>query len=397
MITTSYPSHVDDAAGRFVRTLAVGLARRGHAIEIVAPEVGRQDVLDTGIDVHRVRYAPRALERTFGRHGAPDNLARDPWAWPGALTFPLALARALAARHGRWDAIVSHFVVPTTLVAARFAGARPHVAVAHGTDVHVAASVPGLAGLVRRSGARLVCVSSALAARLSAPDAIVQPMPIADDARPSISREQARARLGLEGLVALSLSRLVPIKGVDTAIRAVAGMPGVTLLIAGEGPERAALEQLALALRAPVRFVGHAGRDALGVLLAAADVLVAPSRALGERVEGTPTSVLEGLRAGLPVVGARISGIGEVVPAGAGMLADAVSPAFLRTALAAYASDPALLQGAARLAREAGEGFGADRVASRFEGWLFDLKAPRGSRRPGTSVREGSRVDAPAS
>ncbi|MFO0683516.1 MAG: glycosyltransferase family 4 protein [Sandaracinus sp.] len=377
MITTSYPSHEDDAAGRFVRTLAVGLARRGHALEVVAPSVGRQDALDAGIDVHRVRYAPAALERTFGRFGAPDNLARDPLAWPGALSFPLALAHALRAQHARWDAIVSHFVVPTTLVAARFAAGRPHVAVAHGTDVHVAASVPGLAARVRRSGARLVCVSTALAARLEAPEAIVQPMPIADDARPSLSRNDARARLGLDGFVALSLSRLVPIKGVDAAIRAVAGTSGLTLVVAGDGPERSELERLATSLAAPVRFVGHVSGDALGAYLAAADVLVAPSRALGARVEGTPTSVLEALRAGLPIVGSRISGIGEVVPSGAGLLADDATPAFVRSALATYAGDAQRLLAASRAARFAGEAFGADRVAARFEAWLEEgARAP---------------------
>ncbi len=248
-----------------------------------------------------------------------------------------------------------------------------------------------------------MCVSSALAARLEAPEAVAQPMPIADDARPTLSLRNESARLGIDGFVALSLARLVPIKGIDVAVRAVAGTSGIDLVVAGEGPEREALARLACSSRAPVRFVGHVSGELLRTWLAAADVLVAPSRALGARVEGTPTSVLEALRAGLPVVGSRISGIGEVVPPEAGMLAEAATPAFVRDALTRYRADPERLARASCAARTAGEAFSADRVAARFAAWLGEpaegpaLTAPRGSRRPETSERAGPRADAPGS
>lgn len=392
MPTTSYPAHRGDAAGAFVRTLAAALGRRGHSVEVLAPSVGRQEVLDDpGVVVHRIRYAPARLERTFGRHGAPDNLARDPLAWPGAASFPVALAGALARCHARWDAIVSHFVVPTSLVAARFAGRRPHVAVAHGTDVHVAASIPGLAERVRALES-LVFVSRALADRLDVRDARVQPMGIDRDEVFALERGEARRRAGLDRFTGLVLSRLVPIKGIDVAIAAVARVPGVELVVAGEGPERASLEALARSLRAPVRFVGHVSGEERRALLAGADALVAPSRSLGARTEGTPTSVLEALAAGLPVVGARVSGIAECVPDDAGILDTPCTPGTLAEALARLAHDPGLRVRLSRGARRASAPFDADRVAARFESWLQGSTTTASVGKDGASADSGTRA-----
>lgn len=367
MPTTSYPSHAGDAAGRFVRTLAAELGRRGHFVDVIAPSVGRPDVLgDRGVRVHRVRYAPTPLERTFGGDGAPDNLARDPLAWIGAVTFPVALAREIAMHEASWDALVSHFVVPCALVAARFAKGRPHIAVAHGTDAHVAASIPGLGAHVRRSAGTLVCVSRALAARLHAPDAVVQPMGIDRDEAFGLSRVEARARAQLDGFTALSLSRLVSIKGIDTAIRGAA-RAGITLVVAGEGPERSSLGALARSLDADVRFVGHVEGEARCHLLRAADVFVAPSRAIGSRVEGTPTSVLEALAAGVPIVGTRVSGIADTVAADAGLLQDLSTSETIARDLSRLRDDPELHASLSLGARRASTAFDIARVTDHFE------------------------------
>ena len=70
-----------------------------------------------------------------------------------------------------------------------------------------------------------------------------------------------------EGLHALVAARLSPEKGIDTAIEASA-RAAVPLHIAGEGPLRDELEQLAARLAAPVRFLGRLDREALGRELA---------------------------------------------------------------------------------------------------------------------------------
>jgi glycosyltransferase involved in cell wall biosynthesis len=100
-----------------------------------------------------------------------------------------------------------------------------------------------------------------------------------------------------EGLHALVAARLSPEKGIDTAIEASA-QAAVPLRIAGEGPERAELEALAERLGAPVKFLGRLDREALGRELAAAAMLLLPSR----YHEFAGYAALEAMAAGVPVV-----------------------------------------------------------------------------------------------
>jgi glycosyltransferase involved in cell wall biosynthesis len=100
-----------------------------------------------------------------------------------------------------------------------------------------------------------------------------------------------------EGLHALVAARLSPEKGIDTAIEASA-RAAVPLHIAGEGPLRDELEQLAARLAAPVRFLGRLDREALGRELAAAAMLLLPSR----YHEFAGYAALEAMAAGVPVL-----------------------------------------------------------------------------------------------
>ncbi len=122
---------------------------------------------------------------------------------------------------------------------------------------------------------------------------------------------------------ALVVSRLSAEKGVDVAIDAcrIAGMP---LVVAGEGPERAALTEYAG--DSAVRFVGQAGDRELAELRAGAALALAPSRS----AETFGLAVAEAMAAGLPVVGSRVGALPEllepdalVAPGDAAALADA--------------------------------------------------------------------------
>jgi glycosyltransferase involved in cell wall biosynthesis len=113
----------------------------------------------------------------------------------------------------------------------------------------------------------------------------------------------------------LAVARLVPQKGLDVLIRAMKPIgetvPDALLLIAGEGPERPALECMAsdLGLEDRVRFLGH--RDDVEHLMQRAWLLVHPAR-----WEGFGLVLLEAMRVGLPVVATDVSAIPEVVVAG---------------------------------------------------------------------------------
>lgn len=113
----------------------------------------------------------------------------------------------------------------------------------------------------------------------------------------------------------LFVGRLSRDKGVDSLIKAMpivlASCPEAELTLVGDGPERGALERLAVALGvAPrVHFKGLVEHSALADYYGAATVCVLPS----SWMENCPISGLEALAAGRPVVGSAIGGISEIV------------------------------------------------------------------------------------
>jgi len=130
-----------------------------------------------------------------------------------------------------------------------------------------------------------------------------------------------------QGSYALVVSRLAPEKGVDVAIDACR-MAGVPLVVAGEGPERAALGLRAGAGAPDVRFVGRVDDAELARLRAGASIALAPSRS----AETFGLAAAEAMAAGLPVAASRVGALPELVeqtglvPAGdAGALARAIT------------------------------------------------------------------------
>ncbi|MFC3691673.1 glycosyltransferase family 4 protein [Chenggangzhangella methanolivorans] len=106
-------------------------------------------------------------------------------------------------------------------------------------------------------------------------------------------------------------------KGLSTLVRAAA-MSGERVMIAGTGPEEAALKRLAAELDAPVTFLGYVSGQPLLQLIGESRALVLPS----EWYENAPMSVLEAYGLGTPILGARIGGIPELVREGeTGLLA----------------------------------------------------------------------------
>ena len=152
-----------------------------------------------------------------------------------------------------------------------------------------------------------------------------------------------RAALGLapETLVLASLGYMVRMKGHDVLLRALALLPptpSLVLLLAGDGPGRGRLEQLALELGVTerVRFLGQV--MATAPVYRAADILVHPSRN-----EGFGLVLAEAGGFGLPVVASRVGGIPEVVVDGeTGLLVPKEDPAALAAALGRLVADPGL-------------------------------------------------------
>jgi glycosyltransferase involved in cell wall biosynthesis len=122
-------------------------------------------------------------------------------------------------------------------------------------------------------------------------------------------REFASSSHAAGGGYALVAARLSAEKGVDVAIDACA-LAGVPLLIAGEGPQRAALEARARERGGAVTFVGRVDADELDRLRAGAALALVPSRS-----ENFPTAAAEAMAAGVPVLAARVGGLPELLDA----------------------------------------------------------------------------------
>ena len=116
------------------------------------------------------------------------------------------------------------------------------------------------------------------------------------------------------GPVILSLGALIPRKGHHVVVEALAALPGATLLIAGEGPERSVLAALAarLGLGERVRLLGSVAHDDLPTLLAAADVM-----ALASSSEGLANACVEALACGTPIVVTEAGSARDVVTSAA--------------------------------------------------------------------------------
>ena len=130
-----------------------------------------------------------------------------------------------------------------------------------------------------------------------------------------LNYEDAKARIGCgRGPVIGFVGRLEPIKRVDLFLRMAKELservPGIEFIVAGDGSLRAPLESLAhrLGIGELTHFLGH--RDDIHQVLRAFDVLV-----LCSDHEGLPITILEAMRAGVPVVGRGVGGISELLGA----------------------------------------------------------------------------------
>lgn len=163
------------------------------------------------------------------------------------------------------------------------------------------------------------------------------------------------------GLEVVCVGRLVPEKGQRVLLEAVADLAqrGVmmTLTLAGDGPERARLEDLAesLGLSDRVSFAGTIPHDQVRSLLGDKDVFCLPSFA-----EGVPVVLMEAMACELPTVSTEVAGIPELIEHGdSGLLVPPGRTDLLGEALATLAGDPGLRRSLGRRGRQ--------RVASAFE------------------------------
>lgn len=228
-------------------------------------------------------------------------------------------------RDGGYDLVHTHLYRACLYgrLAARLAGVRAVVATEHSLGDkeiegrRLSAGVRAMYLASERLGTATVAVSETVAQRLrrwGVHPSRLHTVPNGIDARRfrfnPVTRAVTRARLGIpEGTYVVGgVGRLVPGKHFETLVRAVAVLPGVHLVLAGDGPERDTLQAIALALGADDRIhllgecdgtVASAGGGTHEVpdVLAAMDIFVSPSSE-----EAFGLAVLEALASGLPAL-----------------------------------------------------------------------------------------------
>lgn len=133
----------------------------------------------------------------------------------------------------------------------------------------------------------------------------------------SISREEARIKIGIPGSIILSIGRLVPWKGFKMLIKIMPQLLEINqffrLVIVGDGPERKVLETMVKNLRMDkkIYIVGKKNQQELVNYLAAAEIFI-----LNTGYEGFSHQILETMAAGVPVITTAAGGNKEIIRQG---------------------------------------------------------------------------------
>jgi glycosyltransferase involved in cell wall biosynthesis/GT2 family glycosyltransferase len=318
-----------------------------------------------------VRLEPRADEpvvgvRTWGSHPAL------------FLYGPVGLWRAL---RGGWDVLDIHeepYALATVevLVLARLRDRldhrrRPYLVY---TAQNVAKRHPwpfrrfetavlrGAAGLVAcNTQAGRIARQRGLRGRLA-----VVPLGVDRSRFPAVAHDE-RAH---DGVVVGYAGRLTAAKGVDTVVEAIAGDRQMRLRVAGDGPERAALEELADRVGARVEFLGSLDTDGLAAFYQGLDVLAVPSRTTSTWVEQFGRVAVEAMSAGTPVVASDSGALPDVV-GGAGLVVPEDDISAWRKALRSVGTDRVLAERLRRSGFDRADACTWERVALQY-GALYD-------------------------
>ncbi len=294
------------------------------------------------------------------RHGIAISYPRFPTIPKVGMTLaPALMAAALYPRVQRlltsgefpFEVIDAYYIYPDG-VAAVWLGQllqRPVIISALGTDINLIPRYRLARGMIQWAAARAAGITTVCQAlKDGMVDLGVAPERIAvvlhgvdlELFTPPTDRAAVRARLGLVRPTLLSVGYLIERKGHHFVIEALTELPGVDLVIAGEGPEDGALRALAarLGVAERVRFLGSVPQTTLREFYGAADALV-----LASSREGIANVILEALACGTPVAATRVWGAPEVIDnPDAGVLVESrTGPGVAEAVLRLLAAPPA--------------------------------------------------------
>jgi len=350
-LTPFYPCAGDDAFGCFV----------AEPLPYLAP--------------HGIETSTFAV-RPFYRSHFHVHVAAPPATWCSFASFPGPLGLASAGRflflrlladlrdlhrRSRIDLIHAHSALPCGRAAMLLARALniPFVVSVHGVDAFSTRQVEGRAGNrcrlvsdeIYRAAQCVICVSEHVRKQVltgvSGPVNTAVIYNGADEVLFSPSPTPA------EGLTVVSVGDVIPSKGQELVLRAVASLreqfPELSYEIIGDGPSLLSLKQLAIQLnmKGRVRFLGRCSRTEVAQALRRCAVFALPST-----YEGLGCAYLEAMATAKPAIGCRGQGIEEIIRHGVnGFLVDGTNMAEMAGVLRQLLADCTLRENIGRAAR----------------------------------------------
>jgi phosphatidyl-myo-inositol dimannoside synthase len=331
------------------------------------------------ITIDRISTPARRLRTIFGLFRwiwRLRSLARDrkvEFVWCGNLRPAAYAARQLKSLHGIPYGVILHGGDLLTLRSqARTSARKRRFAASHLGHAHVLAT--------NSQFTRDLALEFLTELGVETHPSRVRVLPLGTDParfHPDVDPGAANTRFSLEeGRWLLTVARLTPHKGIDTALRALARLapryPDLRYAVAGQGEDGPRLAALAaeLGVTDRVKWLGSVGDDLLPSLYRNAIIYLGLSRREGDEVEGFGISLVEASGSAVPVVGGRSGGVPDAVRDGAtGVLVDPLSVEEVERTVANLLDDEGLarrLGAGGRLAVE--EFYNWDRVARELRG-----------------------------
>ena len=359
LITSTYPRWAGDSTPGFVEGFARTLTSENIAVTVIAPHSKGAAIHERqgDIDVRRYRYFLPESEQTIAYDGGGVSKIKATPVYALKLLcliasqFFVSLYEILSKKI---DIINAHWLIPQGFIGVilKMLTGRKLVITVHGSDVLTLNG--GLLRKVKRftlkHADKVVVNSSATLAACQDlyphRDYALIPMGVdMDRFAPAPKSKRLIKKHKLRGLTILFVGRLTKEKGLDKLVDAIGLLKNeknYTLLVVGEGPEKATIQQQAvrLGLKSRVVFAGWVPQDKLTEYYTTADIMVGPSlhEALG-------LVFIEAAACGLPVLATNTGGVKDVVKHDVtGLLIDQPEPELIAQELRPILTKPAALK-----------------------------------------------------
>jgi glycosyltransferase involved in cell wall biosynthesis len=372
LINSEYPP-IGGGAGNASANIARVLAQRGHNVQVLTSHWDDLPFEETREGAKLIRLS--ALRCKMDRSNALEQIS---------FAFAASFRTFSLIRHFKPDVTLAFFGLPSGIVALLLKRLYriPYIISLRGGDV------PGFRPydfrLYHQIAAPLLHLIWKNAFSVIANSKGLRDLALAFDARYEIpvipngvDTNQFKApRRDWSSPRILSVGRVVYQKGLDLALRALAGLKDLDWQwsIAGDGPQMLVLQAMAgeHELQNRIRFLGWLSAEQVKEQYTAANIFLFPSRH-----EGMPNAVLEAMASGLPVVATNIAGNEELVIDGeTGRLVPTEDAESLRESLKPLLVEAKMREQMGLAARRRAESaFGWNRVAEQYESILEKAKS----------------------